>query len=282
MNLANFLSLVLTSMYKPVFAMMVLLICLPTEVFSATFLGETAGSPPARQTSSFSGKIPDLRAPLPRGLVVPFQEAQLSSLMDGQIQRIHKQEGERFKKGEMLISFFCPIRRARVQQAQALLNAGNKRLKVNQELVTVRAASHLDVALIEAEVIQAKAELTVQKAMFKMCQIRAPFSGRVNSVQIHAHESVSQGQPLMDIASEGTFEVRVIVPSHRYASLHIGTDFSIHLKETGRSYPVQIIRIGGHIDPVSQTVPILGRIKGEFPELIPGMGGPVTFRNPTP
>lgn len=220
--------------------------------------------------------------PLPRGLIIPHQEALLSSLMDGQIQTIHKREGERFNNKEILVTFYCPIRQAKLKQAKAALNAVKKRLTVNQELVRVRAASHLDLILIEAEVIQAKAELAIQEAQFKMCLIRAPFAGRVGSVRVHAHESVAQGEPLLDVATEGKFEVRVIIPSHYYSKLHIGRTFSIHLEETNRAYPVRIIRIGGRIDPVSQTLPIIGQITGSFSELIPGMGGPVTFSDPSP
>ena len=224
----------------------------------------------------------EILSPQPRGLVVPYQEAQLSSQMDGQVQQIAKKEGEDFEKGEILVTFFCPIRIARLQQAQAALNATKSRLNVNQELVKIRAVSHLDVALIKAEVSQAKAEVAVQQAMVEMCQIQAPFAGRVSNVWVHPFESVAQGKPLLEVASNGSFEVRVIVPSQRYSMLHIGTLFSIQLEETGRSYPVRIIRLGGRIDPVSQTLPILGQIIGTFPELIPGMGGQVTFSAPTP
>ena len=266
---------------KTIGIVLALLICIPVTSFSTPFeLGLL--TPSTDDSSTTNNKISQLLSPLQRGLVVPQQQAQLSSLMDGQIQAIHKNEGELFKKGEALVTFFCPIRKARRQQAQAALNAGKKRLKVNQKLATMRAVTPLDVALLEADVLQAEAELTVQRAMLEMCQIRAPFTGRISSVQVHAHESVAQGRPLLDVATEGNFEVRVIVPSNRYSTLHIGTLFSIHLTETGRSYPVRIIRLGGRIDPVSQTLPILGQIVGEFTELMPGMGGPVTFADPPP
>ncbi|MBF0400631.1 MAG: HlyD family efflux transporter periplasmic adaptor subunit [Magnetococcales bacterium] len=224
--------------------------------------------------------VPANKEPLPRGLIVPHQEALLSSLMEGQIQTIHKQEGERFQPGEPLVTFYCPVRQARLQQSQAALTAARKRLRANRELAAVRSASPLDVALSEAELLQAEAELAVQSAMVDMCLVRAPFAGRVNTLQVHPYETVPQGKPLLDIASEGHFEVRVILPSYYYAVAQIGTEFSIHLEETRRSYPVRVIRTGGRIDPVSQTLPIVGQVVGTFPELLPGMGGPVSFPSP--
>ncbi|WP_193771055.1 efflux RND transporter periplasmic adaptor subunit [Candidatus Magnetaquicoccus inordinatus] len=217
--------------------------------------------------------------PLPRGLLVPQREAWLSSLMEGQIEAIHKQEGELFQKNELLISFVCTVRQAKLHQTQATLLAARKKMQANRELVAVRAASRLELALNEAEVMQAEAELAVQKALVEMCSIRAPFAGRVHALSVHAHESVPQGKPLLDISSSGPFEVRVIVPSRYHAALPVGSSFSIFLEETRQSYPLQVIRSGGRIDPVSQTMPIVGRIQGEFQELLPGMGGPVTLPN---
>lgn len=218
-----------------------------------------------------------LQAAVPRGLLIAQQEAQLSSLMDGQIRQIHKREGERFAKKEILVSFFCPIQRARVQQARAALDAGRKRLQVKRELIAIRAATRLDVELMAAEVRQKEAELAIQQAMLDRCRIHAPFAGRISHVHIHAHESVKPGTPLLDIATEGRYEIKVMVPSRYYAKLKIGSPFAIHLQETNRSYPVHIIRMAGRIDPVSQTIAIVGQISGTFPELIPGMGGAVTF-----
>lgn len=258
------------SVEKIVVSLTLLLIMLTVAALSA-IAGEPLSVPSANSAN---------QEPLPRGLIVPHQEAMLSSLMEGQIQTIHKQEGERFQQGEPLVTFFCPVRLARLQQSQAALTAGRKRLQANQKLASARSATPLDVALSEAEVLQAEAELAVQRAMADMCLIRAPFAGRVNTLQAHPHESVPQGKPLLDIATEGAFEVRVILPSYYYAAVQIGTRFSIHLDETRRTYPAQVIRTGGRIDPVSQTLPIVGQIVGVFPELLPGMGGVVTFPNP--
>ena len=216
-------------------------------------------------------------APTPRGLITARQEAVLSSRMAGRIQAIHRQEGERFAEGERLIDFFCPIRQARLKKARALLAAVDKRLAVQRELVKIRSASRLDLELLEAERLQAEAEVAVSRAESDMCRIQAPFDGRVAEVRAHAHESVPLGQPLLDVVSEGDFEVRVIVPSGRYARIRPGVRFDIHLEETGRHYPVEVLRLGGRIDPVSQTFRVIGRVIGDFPELIPGMSGPVRF-----
>lgn len=215
--------------------------------------------------------------PNPRGLITPRQEAVLSSRMAGRIRVIHKKEGQRFEKKDPLVDFFCPIRRARLKKSRAALAAVDKRLAVHRELVEIRSASRLDLELLEAERLQAEAEVAVQRAESDMCHIRAPFAGRVTGVHANAHESVPLGQPLLDVVSRGDFEVRVIVPSSRYAQIRIGSDFSIHLEETGKRYPVRVIRLGGRIDPVSQTFRVIGRVQGHHPELIPGMGGPVRF-----
>ena len=47
------------------------------------------------------------------------------------------------------------------------------------------------------------------------------------------------------------------------------------LNETNKSYQAEITRLGGKVDPVSQTIKVYGRIIDKAAELLPGMSGAV-------
>jgi hypothetical protein len=49
--------------------------------------------------------------------------------------------------------------------------------------------------------------------------------------------------------------------------------FQLHVDETGSSYPAKITRIGGRVDPVSQSIKVVGEITADAPELTAGMSG---------
>ena len=84
---------------------------------------------------------------------------------------------------------------------------------------------------------------------------------------------VSPGTPLLDILETGQLEVQMIVPSRWLAWLKPGAPFTVEVEELGRRFPAKVRRLGAQIDPVSQTVPVVGVIDSAHPELLPGMSG---------
>ena len=70
------------------------------------------------------------------------------------------------------------------------------------------------------------------------------------------------------------------MPSAWLRWLKTGFAFSVAVDETGKTYPATVVRTGARVDPVSQSIKVIGRITENAPELIPGMSGPVDFERP--
>ena len=51
----------------------------------------------------------------------------------------------------------------------------------------------------------------------------------------------------------------------------------MRIEETEKSYPAKVTRLGGRVDPVSQSIRVIGEITGKAPELMAGMSGRVNF-----
>ncbi|OAN50677.1 hypothetical protein A6A04_17785 [Paramagnetospirillum marisnigri] len=71
-----------------------------------------------------------------------------------------------------------------------------------------------------------------------------------------------------------------MVPSKWLVWLKPGHAFQVAIDETGKIYPVKMVRIGARIDPISQSVKVTGAIGGHFPELFAGMSGKVLLSPP--
>ena len=120
---------------------------------------------------------------------------------------------------------------------------------------------------------EAEAELHYMKTSVDKCVIHAPFSGRVAKRLVAEHQYVNTGTPLLDILGSEQLELQMIVPSGWLAWLKPGLDFTVHVDELGRAYPAEIIRLGARIDPLSQTIPVTGKLSRPAPELLAGMSG---------
>lgn len=211
-----------------------------------------------------------------RTLLVPDRETVISSQQAGRILEIKERIGSPFKVGDILVLFDCDELRARLQMADADLESAQVSLRVKQELLELKSAGDVEVTLAKAAVEKAKAQVALHAASVKACVIKAPFDGSVTKVSARAHQSVNQGQPLLEIVSSSTPKARMFVPSNWLVWLKVGSSFNIKVDENGKAYQGQISAISDKVDAVSQTVEVEGSIESTQ-SLVAGMSGFASF-----
>lgn len=239
----------------------------------ATMLAVSAGAlPQALQADSGAALAPV------RLLVVADQETTLSSGMAGRIVELPKRPGDTVKSGESLVRFDCSEGKARVDMGKAELQGARLQHEAKLRLQGLQSASELDVALAAAAVEKAKAQLALAQAEAAHCTVAAPFAGRVAKWQVKPHQTVSGGQPLIDLVGDGTLRARLNVPSGWLAWLQLGQPFEAAVEETGRTYPLKLDRVGPRVDAVSQTVEVEAVFDAGATGLLPGMSGSAQFK----
>jgi membrane fusion protein, multidrug efflux system len=210
-----------------------------------------------------------------RAQIKARDSTQISSEMSGRITQLKVRDGERFSAGQVLVGFHCSLEEAQLSKAKATLEKKRKTHEVNQKLEKLNSISTLQLAVSKTEEDEAKADVRVTQTMLERCTIKAPFSGKVVEVTARAYQSVREGEPLLEIINEKDLEVEFIAPSRTLPQLKPGKTFNVTLDETAKTYKASIIRLGGRVDPVSQTIKVYGRITDNSAELLPGMSGAI-------
>ncbi len=213
-----------------------------------------------------------------RVLLVAPQEATIAGRFHGTISKIHVKESERFKAGQVLVSFDCRELAAERAVAQAELRLHSTTNKANAELYAEQVIGTLEKNLSQAKVAEADAKIKAVNAKMANCTITAPFDGQVVELQAKAHETLQPGSPIMLIQNSRNLEAHVHVPSAWMTWIKAGTAFQAHIEETGTSYQAEVRSVGARVDPVSRTVKIYAVIPGDHPELLPGMSGYAEFK----
>jgi RND family efflux transporter MFP subunit len=212
-----------------------------------------------------------------RLLVVADEETTLSSGMAGRVVELPKRPGDAVKSGEPLVRFDCSEGKARVDVGKAELQGARLQHEAKLRLQGLQSASELDVALAAAVVEKAKAQLALVQAEAAHCTVAAPFAGRVAKWQVKPHQTVSAGQPLIDLVGDGTLRARLNVPSGWLAWLRLGQPFEATVEETGKAYPLKLDRVSPRVDAVSQTVEVEAVFDAGAAGLLPGMSGSARF-----
>lgn len=215
-----------------------------------------------------------------RVLLKAAREARISSPMSGRITSIPFKMGQSFRRGDVLIAFDCVHQEAELASASALLEKMEKSLATKKSLSALSAVPAVEVELAAADVAHARAQISRAKASVADCRVLAPYNGSVVRVVANHAESVGPGSPLIEIVEAGNLHVEALAPSSWLTWLAAGKKFTIHVDEIGREVEAVVSAVGARVDPVSQTIPISGRIVKEVPGLRAGMSGNARFAMP--
>ena len=150
-------------------------------------------------------------------------------------------------------------------------------LSVNRKLDAYKNVSELELVMSEAELTIAKAELRRASVVVRKCILRAPFAATVTNKMAEAHQYVKTGDPLIELVGTDELEIEMVLPSMNVLEYYPGRKFVIDVDETRERHTAVIDRVVNVIDPVSQTVRVIGRLTSSSRSLMPGMSGAVEF-----
>ncbi|MCX4029327.1 efflux RND transporter periplasmic adaptor subunit [Spartinivicinus marinus] len=234
-----------------------------------TLITEVQAEPSNQKRAELEGDI--------RVLLVAQNEAQLSSQMNGRITQFNVDEGDLFKKGEVLLAFDCKEQQANLQMSEAELTIAKKTYQAQLKLAKMSAASKLDVAIAAAEVEKAKATNDLNQVVVQRCVVEAPYDGWVVQRLANPYENVAFGAPLLTIIDNTPLQLDLFVPSHWLSWLNVGHGFTLKIDETGKHYSALVQTIGAKVDSASQTVAVKASLTGKQKELLAGMSGTANF-----
>jgi len=215
-----------------------------------------------------------------RVLVAPQLETSLASPMLGRVLSLNVSLGSTFAKGKALVVFDCQEQNARVAMAAAEIAAARENHEAKLRLQGLQAAAEVEVALAAAALDKARAQSALYRAQAAQCTVTAPFAGRAAKVHVKPHQSVTAGQPLVDIVQGTAPKLRLNVPSKWLAWLTLGRRFMVVIAETSRIYQARVAAINARVDAASQTIELEATVDKPGPELLPGMSGTAQFDLP--
>jgi membrane fusion protein, multidrug efflux system len=212
-----------------------------------------------------------------RGQLRARQFAVISAGLSAKLIRFSLSHGDKIKKGQQIAQFDCRIKQAEQAVINAKLNAASTKFEINQKLSSLNNISQLEVSQSEADVFIMTAELKKIEATLSECQIKAPFAGMITQKHVQPYQYVRVGEPLLELVDTRNLEVEMVIPSQWLSWLGRGATFNLTLDEINSTLDGNIDRIVGIVDPVSQTLRIIGVLKKPVKNLLPGMSGEVTF-----
>jgi membrane fusion protein (multidrug efflux system) len=210
-------------------------------------------------------------------LVTSGDETTLSSQMAGKIKKVNYGLGDNVAAKAVLLEFDCEEQDAQLQSAEAEYRGARETHLTKLRLQALGAAGELEVTVAASAADKAKSQVTLRESQMAYCKVVAPFTGRLVKLKVKLAESVSLGQPLMDLVNPGSLKAQLYVPAAWLGWIRAGSQFSVKTAQDGKTYRARVSKLNARVEGVSQSLELEARFDGSTQGLLPGMVGTAVF-----
>jgi len=192
--------------------------------------------------------------------------------VSGRITQLNFTDGQRVRKGQVLVQFDDQLPLAQVQQSQAELSIARANQKRNQELVAQNFISQRSLDESAANLQVAEAKLSLAKATAARLKIVAPFDGIAGIRQVNVGDYLKDGSDIVNIEDIEAIYVDFRLPERFQNKIKRGQTAVLDIDALpGRKYNAQIQAIDPLIDANGRSIGVRGCIDNRQLQLRPGM-----------
>ncbi len=200
------------------------------------------------------------------------QGVMLRPEVSGRITQLNFRDGERVRKGQLLVQFDDKLQLAQMKQSQAELSIAQANHKRNQELLAQNFVSQrsLDESAANLEVAQAK--LALAQATAARLKILAPFDGIAGIRNVNVGDYLKDGTDIVNLEDIDTVYVDYRLPERYQTQVRSGQRATVELDALpGRTFEARVQAVDPLIDANGRSVGVRASITNQQLLLRPGM-----------
>jgi len=200
------------------------------------------------------------------------EQVKITSINSDLVDEVYFSDGEKVKKGELLVTLNNQEEHAKVSELSANLLESQAHLKRLSDLLLSNATS---MSLVEQQVAKTKAieaQLLSAQARLNDTSIRAPFAGVLGFREISRGAYIDAGTIITSLDDLSQIKVDFYLPERLFTKINIDqkiTAFNTAYDE--KAFVGKIIAIDSRIDPKTRSMKVRAIIANPSGKLRPGM-----------
>jgi len=213
------------------------------------------------------------------GKTAANRSVELKSEIRSKVKAIHKQKGERVKKGELIVELDARDWPARVTQSKASLRQYTLEFKSAQKLLKKGLYNEAQLAQAETALANARAELTRAQLNLTASRITAPFDGIVDQRYVELGDFVKESSNIVKILDFSPYLVTGHAAEKDASFINIG-DSAQAILVTGDRVEGVIRFIAAEADVQTRTFPIEMEIVNPTGSMTSGLTAKIEIPQP--
>ena len=200
------------------------------------------------------------------------EQVKITSKNSDLVDEVYFSDGEKVKKGELLVTLNNQEEHAKVSELSANLLESQAHLKRLSDLLLSNATS---MSLVEQQVAKTKAieaQLLSAQAILNDTSIRAPFAGVLGFREISRGAYIDAGTIITSLDDLSQIKVDFYLPERLFTKINIDqkiTAFNTAYDE--KAFVGKVIAIDSRIDPKTRSMKVRAIIANPSGKLRPGM-----------
>ena len=190
----------------------------------------------------------------------------------GRVARLGFRDGDRVKRGQLLVQLDDALQQAQLQQAQAQSSIARTNLQRSRELVAQNFVSQSVVDQNIANLQVADAQVALAQAQAARMRVLAPFDGTLGIRSVQVGDYVKDGADLVGIEDLSGLHVEFTLPERYIARVRSGQAVELALDALpGRIFKGRIDALDSQVDPNGRALRVRASVDNSGAQLKPGM-----------
>jgi membrane fusion protein (multidrug efflux system) len=206
------------------------------------------------------------------GSLRSLQGVMMRPEVGGRVKQIFFSDGQRVRKGQVMVQFEDQLQVAQMAQAKAELSIAEANHKRNQELVTQNFISKRSLDESGAALEVARAKLSLADATLQRLKVLAPFDGITGLRQINVGDYLKDGADMVNIEDIDAVLLDFRLPERFQAKIRAGQKAQLMVDALpGRPFTAIVQAVDPLIEANGRSVGVRGCIDNRQQQLRPGM-----------
>ncbi len=206
------------------------------------------------------------------GTVTPNEMVELKAESDGIVREINFSEGQKVKKGELLVALDDTRSAALLAQSEANLQLAKTSFDRVKQLFQDKLISQQEYDQADANFSASEAGVNVMRRQLKDSRVVAPFAGYTSARQISPGQVISKSTLLTALVDLDVVKVEVGVPERYLGELRIGQQVEFKVAAYPKdSFKGEIYFISPQLEAGTRTALVKARIANPDGKLKGGM-----------
>lgn len=192
--------------------------------------------------------------------------------VSGRIVRLGFVDGQRIKRGQLLVQFDDSLPQAQLRQAQAQLAIAQTTLQRNAELVAQNFVTQSVVDQAQANVAVAEAQVALARATVDKLRIVAPFDGQAGIRQVNVGDYLKDGADIVALEDSSSVYVDFNLPERFATRIKPQQKVAVAIDSlAGQAFSAVVEALEPQITADGRAIAVRARLPNASAQLRPGM-----------